>query len=424
MNARGFHLLAIGLAMMAAQAVAPAQAQVEASVSIAAVVNDEVVTEYDIDQRLRLLMTTSDITDTPEARKRYRPQVLRSLIEEKVQSQEAARLQVGVSDPEVDDVVKGLADRNGISSETLYLMLDRNGVIKQSLRQQILAQLKWKKVVRQRLLGQIQVSDDEVQRVLARQLSSAGDVESQVIELVLAVDDPTQEAEARQKGERILEQVRGGSKLAALAQQFSQSPSSVNGGDLGWVLKNQLPPEVDTALAALKPGEVSGLVRTGRGYYIVELRERRQAGALDLDLVQIDLRQVLFPVTAALTEADIADRTRRAAAERERLGNCETFEASAAKIDWGTASNVGRIRVSALPEVLRAPILAMAVGEISQPVRSEAGIHLFMVCDRKDPESRLPTAETVRYELSNDKLALKARRYLRDLQSEAFVEIR
>ena len=211
---------------------------------VAAIVNDDVVSAEDLANRVTLLVRSSRMQDTGENRKRITPQVLRALIDERLQMQEAKRLNVSVSKQEIADAFTRIEVQNNMPKGGLDEYLAKAGVSRASLVDQLTANIAWAKLVRNRLSQDVNISDEQVTEALNHMKETADIPQSRVSEIFLVIDNPRQEAEMKQLADRLIDQIRSGVKFDALARQFSQSPTAAVGGDLGWVTPSQLLPQL------------------------------------------------------------------------------------------------------------------------------------------------------------------------------------
>ena len=244
---------------------------------IAAVVNDAALSLRDLETRIRYSITLSELPDNPDIRRRVGPQVLRKLIDETIQSQEAERLRVIVSEAELNQAVASVEERNKMPPGGFAAYLRSKGIDFAVGRAQIKADLLWLKLVRQTQQAYIRVSEDEAALEMERLRAAAGQPEYLLAEIFLPIDTPSQEADAKSLGERLIEQLKSGASFPQLAQQFSQSATAASGGDLGWVADLQLDSDLRAAIQATPPGSLSSLVSTSFGFYIVAVRQQRLA---------------------------------------------------------------------------------------------------------------------------------------------------
>src|SRR4051794_15308036 len=241
---------------------------------IAAVVNDEVISIFDLISRVRLVMISSNIADTPETRQRIAPQVLRSLIDEKLQLQEAKRQSVTASDEELNKGLDQIEKQNNMRPGQLNEFMKARGLDRGQLVDQLTASIVWAKLVKRQAAQSAAISDDEIDEALKRVKEHSGEPQSRVAEIFLAVDNPAQESEVRQAAERLTAQMKQGARFSAVARQFSQSATAAVGGDIGYVRPDQLAPELAKAVATLRAGELSPPIRTSGGYYLLLVLDR------------------------------------------------------------------------------------------------------------------------------------------------------
>ena len=390
---------------------------------ITAVVNSEVVTLGDLNARLKLVLASSNLPDTPENRQRLSAQVLRSLIDEKLEMQEAKRLGIKASKEEVDASLASIEQRNNMPKGSLDGFLEQRGIPRSTLVDQITASIAFGKVVRNRIAQDITVSEDEVNEAMKRLQADIGKPQSRVAEIFLSVDNPSQEDEVKRLADRLIDQIRGGANFSAVAQQFSQSPSAAVGGDIGWIFPSELSPRLAEALAKMNPGQMSYPVRTPAGFYVLYLMDRRTVGTADPSQIMLTLDEVVFAVPA---NAPAAER-QRVEGEAEQISatakNCDDM----AKIGQERAPQLSRrvpdLKASELPAALRQQILALKVSEASKPIAFPGGIGVVMVCERHDPAA-MPSREDVSETIARERYDTLARRYLRDLRRGAYVDIR
>ena len=391
---------------------------------IAAVVNSDIITDTDLADQIKLVELSSNIPDTPENHKRLGPQVLRSLIDQKLQMQEAKRLNISVPQAEVDKAVANIEQRNNMTKGGLTAFLKDKGIPETTFTDQLLASLLFSKVVQSRLSQDVQVSDDEVNEAMKRMKAEIGMPQSRVAEIFLAIDNPSQEQEVRQLADRLIEQIRGGANFSSVAQQFSQSPSAAVGGDIGWVTPSELSPRLAAALEKMSPGQMSYPIRTPAGFYVLYLLDRRTLGTEDPDKVTLSLDEVVFAVPPSATP----EERQQAEAQAQRVANEAKSCGEMAKIGAERAPQLSRqipqLRASELPAALRPQILALKIAEPSKPVELAGGIGVVMVCERKDGVPALPTRDELSDTIARERLDALARRYMRDLRRDAFVDIR
>ncbi len=416
--------LFLGMALLLPWSItSPAPAQ--GVLRIAAVVNEDVISAYDLAQRVRMVMVTSSLPNTPESRRRLTPQVLRNMIDEHLQSQEAKRLDVRVTDKEVDDMLVRLNRQNDLEAGMLESMLERANVDVNALRSKLRAERAWNKVIRQRLQRQVFIGDEEVEEELARLKAVRNLPQHRVAEIFLSVDTPESESDVRELAQRLLQQIKDGARFNALAREFSQSTSAAVGGDLGWVTKGQLAPELDRLLDDMSKSQIVGPIKTLSGYYILLLIDRKTPTPVQAAATTVSLTQLVLPLGATPTPAEVQAQQAVGLRIRSQVRSCADMRQAAQGIDAPRSGDIRGISLDKLPPSIRSAVAPLRVGETSEPVRVAEGILLATLCSRtEDDTAGLPTREQITNRLGNKRFDLLVRRYMRDLRRTAFVDIR
>jgi len=246
---------------------------------IAAVVNDDVITSQDLIDRLNLAIATGNLPNDPATRQRLAPQVLRGLVDEKLQLQEAKRLGQTPSDAEVDQAVATVAQRNRTTGPELLNYLSQRGLNPATLREQLRAQVAWLKVLGREVRPRIVVTQEQIDLAMKRSAVKDGDRELLISEILLPVYSRGQEASVTDDARGLVATLRGGASFAALARQVSASASAQNGGDLGWVRVSAITPDLRDQIVALPVGQISDPIVSPAGVHIFQVRDQRAVAA-------------------------------------------------------------------------------------------------------------------------------------------------
>jgi peptidyl-prolyl cis-trans isomerase SurA len=410
-------------AVQPSQPTAPGQPPAgQPEMRIAAVVNDEVISVFDLVSRMRLVMISSNIPDTPETRQRIGPQVLHSLIDEKLELQEAKKQNLSATDSELNNGLQQIEKQNNMKPGQLNEFLKARGIDRGSLVNQLTAGIVWAKLVRRLAAQTTEISDDEIDEALKRVKEHAGEPQSRVAEIFLAVDNPAQDDEVRALAERLTQQMRQGARFSAIAQQFSQSATAAVGGDIGWVRPDQLPSELSKVVSQQKPGELSAPIRAPGGYYLLLVVDRRNGnGGGDLDAVY-DIVQVVFPLPAQASDASRRAAMSEAAAVRSEAKDCPSL-LKIGKEKAPQLSSEGKLRASTISPEMRNLVTRLSIGQASEPIVQKNGVGVIMVCAKSNTSGAV-TREQVAESLLNQRLDTVARRYLRDLRRNSYVDVR
>ncbi|WP_294392129.1 peptidylprolyl isomerase [uncultured Sphingomonas sp.] len=389
-----------------------------------AIVNGAIITDTDVDQRLALALVSSQGKVNDEERAQLRVQILSNLIDETLQIQEAAANKLTPDRKEIDDAVARIARQFKRTPTDFAAYVRSQGSNIASLRRQIESEIAWRRVLSREVEPYVSVSDEEVRQVISRLEASKGSAEYHVSEIFLSATPATQD-QVGANAQRIVEQVRQGASFPAYARQYSEASTAAVGGDLGWVRSEQLPDALSTLLPQMQPGTLAGPVPVGGGFSILALIDKRQILVTDPRDTALSLKQISinFPANASAQAAK--PRLDAFTEGLKQLKGCGEVAAFAQKIN-GTVVDNDAIRVRDFPPALQNIMLGLRVGEATPPFgSSEEGVRALVVCGRDEPESpSLPSFEQIQSQMSDDRVNLRARRYLRDLRRDAIIEYR
>ena len=413
--------LLLGSLALGLMAAIPARAADEAE-RVAAVVNDDVISVHDLDQRLKLVLLSSNLPDSVETRSRVMPQVVRRLIDEHLELQEAAKQKVEVESGEIVNSLATIERQNNMPRGAMEKLLRTRGVDPETLRQQIKADLAWNDTVRQELTRDIHVGDDAVNTRLANLKASIGKPEYLAGEIYLAVDGPRNEEQVRGLAERLIEQLRNGAPFQSLAQQFSQNGG---GGQLGWVSEGMLDDELMRALSRLNINSITPPIRANDGYHIMLLMDKRKIGdgmssGPSVDLLSIDLNSL---PSATFPERDA--QLKRFQEAMAQYTGCDNLEQGSKNTPSTSYSRTDKVPEASLPPEVAALISKAEIGKLSDPIDMPNSRRFFAVCGRHaDQANGLPSYDDIKRRMESEQLDNLAKRYLRDLRRNAYVDVR
>lgn len=414
----------VSASLPAGAAIAQDADQSTDSQAIAAIVNDQIISSFDLEQRVRLVMVSSGIPNTPENVARIRGQVLRALVDEYLQRQEAQRLNISVTQEELDAALERIAQRSNMTIAQIEEFLQEGGVSRSALEVQIRSDIAWNRVVQQQFGGLVTVGQNEIDEVLRRLEEEADQPRYLVSEILITFDGPVHAEEIAAGTQRLVEQIREGAPFEAVARQFSQSASAANGGDIGWVHASQLPEGVGEVVSNMQTGMISDPIRTMNGFYIIHVRSMQTGTGADPMRDQYSLMQVLLPLTPDADPAAVSRRAREAQEFRSQVTSCEAAPALIRKYLSGTSSPVQQVIAGQLEPRVRQALAGVRVGGATDPIRSERGVEMLVICAHKPAQGEMPTREQIDDSLFEQQLSMMGRRHLRDLRRDAVVVYR
>jgi peptidyl-prolyl cis-trans isomerase SurA len=405
---------------------APAAQPQGLSESVVVTVNDEIISSYDIVQRMRLLIVTSGIQPSEQNLPEIQREALRSLVDEHLEMQDlrqeakTQKFDLIASDAEVDDEIADIARSNNTSAAQLLDQLAAQGVAPQTLRDQLRAEISWRGWIRGRYGQRLVVGEDQIKAYQKRLEAEAGKPSYQISEIFIDASRAGSLATAQQGAAQLIAQMQKGAPFAAVARQFSNSPSAANGGDVGWISTGEMAPEIDQALEGLRAGQLSGPIPVKDGVYIVYLRDRRAGGT---SLV-VNLKQAAISLSRNASDAEVRAAQVKLLALKPKLSGCDNMATQAAKVTGVVSGDLGEAETKDLSPAFRDAAEALQVGEVSDPIRTEAGLHLIAVCSRRAGGAGQLSHDDIANRLYGQQLSMIARREIRDLRNSATIETR
>lgn len=390
-----------------------------------AIVNGTIITDTDVDQRLGLVLAASPQTISPEERQRLRLQVLSNLIDEALEIQEAAANKITVDKAEIEQTYRRVGGQFRKSPADFGNFLKEKGSSEASMKRQIEGEVAWRRLLGRQVEPFVSVSDEEVKQVIDRLKASKGASEYHVGEIYLQAPIGT-EAQVRANADRIVEQIRQGGSFVAYAHEYSEASTKAVGGDLGWVRAEQLPDALAAAVQQMPTSAVSDPIGVPGGISIIALIDKRQVLTVDPRDTVLALKQVSIHVDPNSSKEAAQPKVTAFGDALKQLKGCGDVAALAAKVGGEVIDN-DNLRVRELPPQLQEVMLNMRVGEATPPFGSSQDgiIRALVVCGRDEPQdATLPTFEQVQSQMEEQRVNLRARRYLRDLRRDAVIDYR
>lgn len=244
---------------------------------IAAIVNDEAISQSEVSDRIKLVISSSGMPDTKDMYDRIRPQIVYSLIDEALRKQEARSLSLDITPEEIENAIATIGSQNGMTGKQFKDMLRARNINVQTLKDQITAQIAWSKVVARKVTPTLKVTESDVDALLARLRSNIGKDQYHVAEILLPLTKGTSATDVAALANKLHGQLmKDPSSFKKVATQFSKSATSAQGGDIGWVVEDQLAIEVADAVSKMKKGAISRPIKSLSGYHIIKLIEKRK----------------------------------------------------------------------------------------------------------------------------------------------------
>jgi peptidyl-prolyl cis-trans isomerase SurA len=387
------------------------------------VINGEVITGTDIDQRVALIVAASDGKIGEEELKRLRLQVLRSLMDETLQIQEAKAQEIEVDASEVEETYARVARQNGNQTpKAMDAYLARIGSSPASLKRQIKGELAWQRLMRRNVEPFVNVSDEEVREILKRLTDAKGTEEYRIGEIFLSATAENHDA-VLANANQIVEQLKQGGSFTGYARQYSEASTKVVGGDLGWLRAAQLPPELAQAAQGMATGQLAGPIELRGGFSIIYLIDKRQVLTADPRDAVLSVKQISITFDPGTTEAQATERAQKFAEAIKGARGCGTADTVAAQIGAQVVTN-DQLRARDVPNPLQDLLLGLSLGESTPPFGSiQDGVRVLMLCGRDDPKVEGgPDFDTVQRQIEDERINKRGQAYLRDLRRDAVID--
>lgn len=429
--------LMAALGAQAEEKVYPNRSQPVLVDAIVAVVNTDVITVKELDDRLQLVeqrMKRQSMQLPP--RDLLQKQLLERLIVNRAQMQLAREGGIRVDDIMLDRAVARIAEQNGTTVQALRDQLERDGIPFARFREEIREEITLQRLREREVDNRLQITESEIDNFLAASggQTDAGQQEVNIAQILIRVPEnasPQQIADRKKRAEEAMAQLKAGGDFSKVAASFSDAGDALSGGDLGWRSPSRLPQLFVEATEKLSDGQVAPLVRSANGFHVLKLVGRRSASVVKAGptstVQQTHARHILIKVNQIVSAADarrklveLKDRLDNKAAKFEELARLYSNDGSASK-----GGDLGWIYPGdTVPEFERA-MNSLKPGEVSQPVESQFGYHLIEVIERKAEEvSKERQRMVARQALREQKLEEAYEDWLRQLRDRAYVEYR
>ena len=399
---------AAALAVASLGLIAPVNAQ--NAEGVAAIVNDKVISTFDVRQRATMLLLFANLQPTPDLLERARTQALRDLVDEQLQVDEAAKYQITVSGDTIDRRMTEMATRSESTLDSLVGTLSANGVSVTTLRNQIRAEIAWQRLISGMYGSRVRISESDISETQQRIAANARRPQYELSEIFLPANTPEEFNQMEQGAMRLLEQMQQRAPFPLVARQFSQAPSAAAGGDLGWISATELAAELRPVAERLQTGQVSLPVRTQNGVYIIAMRNRREGipeGAASI----VSLRQVSAPTA----------RTNALERIRRNAPGCGDLEDAIRGVQGASVLDLGQTVESELSSDIRSRLEGVAIGGASPVITNGDQANVLVLCSRETGGSAIPDRQQIEGRLREAELAMLAERYLRNLRREATI---
>ncbi|MDL0431116.1 peptidylprolyl isomerase [Marinobacter sp. TBZ242] len=431
MKANLRHCARILLALMVVTLSATVQAERKLLDQVVAVVNDDVILESELEARINTIVgrLSAQGTGLPP-RDILEERVLEQLITESIQLQMADRAGMRISDNELNETMASIAQRNNMTLEQFEQQLNQEGVTYREAREQIRNEMITSRVQQRQVGNRVRVTDREVENYLeATSGDGASNAEYRLAHILVEVEDFNDEeevGEAREKVERLREEIVQGRDFREVAVAESDAGNALEGGDMGWRAENQLPSLVADVVPELEPGTVSPVLENSSGFHLVMVMDRRGGDRAEV-IEQSMVRHILVRPSETVSESQAEEAIRDI---YQQLQDGADFGALAREysddpVSGSDGGNLGWVSPGQMVPEFEQAMMEADVGELKGPFRSQFGWHILEVQDRRQQDISGEVRESeARQAIYRRKFDAELQNWLREIRDEAFIEFK
>ena len=396
----------------------------QSSLNIVAIVNDEIISDYDLQSRIDFILFSSGLPNNPNERKRIRYRILNNLINEKLMLQQAKLKKIKVSRKQIDEFIGRVEKQNAMMKGDMAKLLNKNNMDTLTYERQIEAKIAWSRIIRNKLSKSNELNEENINAQISLIRNYKGKPEYLVAEIFISFDSGRSDLKEQELVNRLYQQIKSGTPFGQVARSFSESASAARNGNLGWIREDQLDPNLAKIISNLQRNELSVPIKAPDGYYILLLKNKRLAQGLILGETSVSIQQILLPLEINAAKSEVAAQLTLAQSISRSVQNCKDMEALEKEIGIPKTGKIQGIKLSNLSPSIRNATQNLDIGKASNPIRTKAGILILMVCSRTFDEDEEKARRRVAQYVSQRRAELISRRTLLDLRQSAFIETR
>ena len=344
-------------------------------VTIVAKVNNEIITNVDLENRLKMALDLSKLPDEEEIKNKLQPRVLDGLINEALKIQEANRLGIFVTNQEVTQQINRLESRLKVKKNTLLSNYKEKDIPSITILNQIRSQLLWEKLIYNIVIKNISVSEKQISETFDLLVKKSGEIEYNISEIFVSLDN----VEAEQRINSIYSKINSKNFLL-LADQFSDGIASNSNSKNNWTRESLLDQDIQNSISNLDIGEISKPIKTSAGYYIILLNEKRKTKKIKKDQTIYDLSQILFKFNKPNNTKQENYYKNFLASLKDTIKGCADLKMLIDEIPEGYGGELGKVDSKNIEKQFLNVIQGLPVGELSEGIVTKDGVHGLMLC--------------------------------------------
>ena len=392
-------------------------------IKIVAIVNDEPITETDLYERLQLTIISSNLPNNSITRQNLSGQILQSLINEKLQEQEAQKFNIRINEEEILNNIRFIEKKNNLNEGELVNSLFQNGVPKSALKKRLKANLINEKLLSRIITPKIIISEDEVENEYKNLLINEGKTEFKLSEILLQYNQISSKKEILKIAEELRKQILENNNFDTLANQMNINGTAKFIQNNNWIISGELNNDLLINLNKINKGEITNSIITNSGISIYRLEDKRVNSIPDLSqsVTNIGFISYNLPINMNKINEVITEIKK----ETQNISSCQEIDNIGKELGNKKGRIIGRTLISDLPNIFIENIKNLGISEISKPVVANDGIFIIMICNiNKNLDQEFALKELVKRKIFNKSSRTLQNRYLLDLNRKALIDIR
>jgi peptidyl-prolyl cis-trans isomerase SurA len=392
-------------------------------ISIVAIVNDDPVTVMDLNNRMQLIIVSSNLPNNSETRKTLYGQALQSLINEKLHAQEAKKLNISVTAQELNNNIKFIEQNNNMEEKTLIDTLYKNGVPKSALPSRLIANIILDKLLRKVIQPKVIITNNEIDNEYNNYLSNEGKYEYQFSEIVFNYTNLSKNTDTVFIAKQIRKKIIKENNFEIIAKRINENGTGKFKKDDNWRLENNINTKTYSAIKDLKINGVSELILLNTRVSIIKIDDKRKIVIPDLSNTVEDISFISFDLP--INENRISGFLEEIKSKTINIKSCNEMSEVAKILGNKKGKHIGKILLKNLPEHFIKNIKNIKVNKPTLPILAEDGIYIVMVCDRNTKlNQEFALKEIIKNNIKSRSTNILKERYLLDLNRKALIDIR
>jgi len=405
-------------ALLCAAVIAPHFARAQ-DASIVVVVNGQLITNNDVENRARLLALSTGMPLTPDILTRMSPQITRQLIDQTLELQEINKRNIVVPESDILNAVTHIEQGNNMQPGELRAKLEASGVNFLTLIAQLRTEIGWQDVLHQVLGPALRPTPGDIAAEKKALQAQIGSTQYHLAEIFIPVTNPQDDKTAQDFANTVIQQLRQGAPFPIVAAQFSQADSALQGGDLGFVSLNQLDPSVAAVVQTMPAGAISNPVRVPGGYYIVQMQGTQTLGN--------DMTTMVAPYPTPISNGNVGPAQAAVISKLVQAGHnvhsCPDMAALNASYGNVRPADPGPVNLSGVtPPAFQTLLGSLPLNQVSPPLVAIDGVSIVIVCSRASSPVGLPSDDAISDAIINQRVQLESQQLLDNLRHRSIIQ--